>query len=481
VKFAEMRLSPRRFMWDFIALLSSRSIAQLLTIGVGLVLVRAMADPVFGAYSLATTSIGLAGVVADFGLDVILAREIAANRERATTLTRDAIIVRLILAGATTLVLAGLALVTPAVGRLDLLLIGGVSLAPRGIMRAVAAALTGLGHVRDAALIEGIGAVGSSVVTVGLMVGGFAVFGDRASAAIWGLLLGSVVGLAAAVRIGQARVMNFGTTPLAVSRLLLSATPFMIVGLAGAAFQSLDIYIVKLYYWRAGSPDAVALYAAPFRVLNALLLVPTAWGVVALPRYVRYIKHPAAVALALRRDLRLGLLIGVALSASCTLLAYPLTVIALGMTYAASAPVLAVVCWMTLPVCLSAPLIAVLTAAGHQSRIAVSVIGAGLLAVAANVVLGATAGGRGVVDNLVIVATVKVASMVVLLVFYWRALSGDTITRYGRGERRLLPARLSGDRAASPHPARTTEAEPSVHAPSSDAPRHTHRQSRRRP
>ena len=49
-------------MLDFLALLSSRSIAQVLTIAVGLALVRVMADPVFGAYSLATTSIGLAGV-----------------------------------------------------------------------------------------------------------------------------------------------------------------------------------------------------------------------------------------------------------------------------------------------------------------------------------------------------------------------------------------------------------------------------------
>src|SRR5437660_139774 len=81
------------------------------------------------------------------------------------------------LPAATTIVLAGMARVTPAVGRLDLLLIGGLSLAPRGMMRAVAAALTGLGHVRDAALIEGIGAVGGSAATVILVFGADRWFG----------------------------------------------------------------------------------------------------------------------------------------------------------------------------------------------------------------------------------------------------------------------------------------------------------------
>ncbi len=428
-------LFPRRsrFLLDFLALLSSRSIAQVLTIAVGLALVRIMTDPVFGAYSLATTSIGLAGVVADFGLDVILTREIAADRQLAPMLMPSAIGSRIVLAILTTAALVLAALNTTAIGRPDLLLIGGLSLVPRGIMRTITAALTGLGRVRDAAFIEGIGAVGSSVSTLILVLVGIAVFGDRASAAIWGLGLGNVLGLAAALHIArratQPRLFNAAAGASPWSLLLFAAAPFMIVSLAGTAFQSLDIYVVKVFYWRAGQPDAVALYAAPFRVLNALLLVPTAWGVVALPRYVRYVRRPRLLNMALRRDLALALLMGVLLSVACTVLAYPLTAVALGATYIASVPVLAVVGWMTLPVCLSAPLIAVLTATGRQFWIAICVIAAGMIAVAANIVIGATADGRGMVDNLLIVAGIKVGSMVVLLLFYgwvyWRTRSGS--------------------------------------------------------
>jgi O-antigen/teichoic acid export membrane protein len=405
-----------QFALDFLALLSSRSAAQVLTLAVGLLLVRAMAGPVFGAYSLATTSVSLAGVIADFGFDIILTREIAADREFAAVLTRNASLLRLILALLTTIGLTTLALLTPNVGRPDLLLIGGLSLAPRGVMRTVTAALTGLGRVRQTAWIEGIAAVASSLATVALVVPGFAILGDRAAAALWGLFVGSLVGLLAALRLTRFDETASPNQAVSWGWLLYAALPFMIINLAGAAFQSLDIYVVKTFYWQASTPDAVALYAAPFRILNVLLLVPTAWGVVALPRYVGYVRRPEVAWRALRRDLGIGLFMGLGLSAGCTLLAQPLTLIVLGPGYAPAAPILAVVCWMALPVCVSAPYIALLTATGRQTRIAGSVIVAGLLALVVNVLLAGTS--RSVVDNLLVVAAVKVASMVVLLIFY---------------------------------------------------------------
>ncbi len=76
---------------------------------------------------------------------------------------------------------------------------------------------------------------------------------------------------------------------------------------------------------------------------------------------------------------------------------------------------------MTVPVCLSAPYIAILTATNRQSRITACVVLAGMIAVAANVFLAATGSGRGVIESLSIVATIKVVSMVVLLAFYWAA------------------------------------------------------------
>jgi O-antigen/teichoic acid export membrane protein len=209
----------------------------------------------------------------------------------------------------------------------------------------------------------------------------------------------------------------------------------VIVGLAGAAFQSLDIYVVSavhsavhsaahgVHLQRAGGPDPVALYAAPFRILHVLLLVPTAWGVVALPHYARLVRdgNPDALRSRWRRDTRAGALVGLALSVGAALLAYPLTQVGLGATYLPAAPILAVLGWMALPVCLSAPLIALLTATDRQRRIAICVTLAGGLALAANLAWGggwAQAAGASPATHLVGVAAIKVVSMAVLLLMY---------------------------------------------------------------
>lgn len=418
----ERLTADSHFALDFLALLLSRGAGQAITILVGLFLVRVLAASAFGAYSLATTSIGLAGVLADFGLDPILTRQAAAAPGDALPLLRRALRWRVGLAVALLPVLVGIALAAPDAGRPDLLLIGGIGLLPRGVMRAYAAVLTGIGRARAGAVIEGVGTLAGSGLTVIFVAVAVLLPGaDGASAALWALAAGNLLGLIAALRYQI-------PSPLAshphagrgekIVRLLPLAVPMLIVGLTGALFQALDVYIVRAWYWTPTGPDAVALYAAPFRILNALLLVPTAWGVVALPRYVRQRDR-------LRRDLRIGLLGGLALSAGCSMLAEPLTRLALGPTYEATAPILVVLAWMALPVCLSAPLVALLMARGQVWRIASCVLAAGLLALAANRVL-ATAADTSLIDNLLRVALVKVIAMFVLFGFYLLAARHDT-------------------------------------------------------
>ena len=410
-------------------MLTSRALAQLVSVIAGLLLVRLLADNVFGAYSLATTTLGLAGIVAEFGLDVLLTREITLDPSRATTLLRTAFSVRLVFSIALTLLLVMLASLTDLFGRPDLLLVSGLSLIPRGLFRAVAAALTAQRRVKEAALIEAIASLGSTFLSLMLVVIVLTLheklpfsFLDGANAALWGMVLGNALGWWAARRMINGMVSDRAWWPFSQveSRSLLwMATPFVLVALAGAGFQSLDIYMVKQFHWTAQSPDAVALYAAPFRILNVLLLVPTVWGVVALPRYTRFLRHPTGLRLLLRKDSVHTFILGLALSAIWTLLAYPLTVLGLGSRYLTTAPILALIGWMTLPVCMSAPLIALLTATNHQGRIVISVVTAGIISFIANLTWGYLAVNADVITGLLGVATIKVGAMAILLLLYW--------------------------------------------------------------
>ena len=415
---------------DVLALLTSRGAAQALTILVGLLLVWVMAAPVFGAYSLAMTTIGLAGVIGDAGLDPILTRNIAAQGESALPLLRRAIAIRIALGAAITAALVGIAVLIPTPGRPDLLLIGGLALIPRGIMRAIAAAQTGVGRVREAARLEGYTALLTALLTVLLIAGSAALPGDPAAAAIGALGLGGLAGLALAAR-------QIAITPLpgaqksspapAITSLLAAALPFLILGLSGAAFQSLDVYVVREFYWRPGDTDAVALFSAPYRIVYALLMVPAAWGVVALPRYVRYARRPAILTLALRRDLWRGLGMGLALSGACIVLAAPLTRVALGEHYLPGVPILIALSLMALAVCPSTPLIALLTATGHQARITLCVLIAGGLALTANLLIGLAAPLTSptlddLVGRLVVVALIKTLATGLLFGLYLLAL-----------------------------------------------------------
>jgi O-antigen/teichoic acid export membrane protein len=421
-------LRRSRFVTDFLALLTSRTVAQLVSVVAGLVLVRLLAERSFGAYSLATTTIGLAGILADFGLDVLLIREITADPSRVTNLLRAAASIRFIFTLAITLLLVAFASFSDLLGRPDLLLVGCLSLFPRGIFRASAASLTAQGRVRDAAIIEAIAGLGSALLSLILVVIVLTLrenvpfpLSDGATAALWGMMIGNVGGWWVAQRTSAA-IKSWLLWPFSHAdsrKLLWLAVPFVLVALAGAGFQSLDIYMVKQFHWTSTSPDAVALYAAPFRILNVLLLVPTVWGVVALPRYTRFLRRPRALRLLIRKDALATLLMGLGLSVACTLLAYPLTALGLGATYLTTAPILALLGWMTLPVCLSAPLIALLTATNHQGRIVISVVMAGVISFVANLLWGNAVSGGAVITGLLGVAAIKVGTMALLLGFYW--------------------------------------------------------------
>lgn len=417
-----------RSLHGVLALLVSRVLAQVSSLVVGLALVHWLDDSIFGAYSLATTTIGLVGILVDLGLDTILIRETASNPAHSATLIKQANWLRNASGG---LVLVGLGILgslSTLLGRSDLLLIGAAGLLPRAWMRSQLAVLIGAGYTRHTAWVDGLAALAVSAFTLLFVLGRFGA--DGASAALWGLFAGNVVGWLLSLLIGlnlrRTVFESVASRPLALVQptmaLLTATAPFLLINLAGTLFQSLDLYMVKQFHWQATTPDALALYAAPFRILNVLLLVPTTWGTVALGRYVRATDRstdPTVQQRMFRQDLGLLTAIGFLLSLLCMVGAEPLTRLGLGERYLASAHILALIGWMTLPVCASAPLIALLTARQHQRSIAACVIGAGGLSLILNIGWAALSAGSTTVDGLLGVAAIKVAVMTALLVSYF--------------------------------------------------------------
>ncbi|MCE7946129.1 MAG: hypothetical protein DYG88_01730 [Chloroflexi bacterium CFX4] len=394
---------------DFLALLSSRGGGMLLSALVGLLWVRLLSAPAFGAYSLATTTLGLVGVLAEFGLDPILTRELSAQRG-GNSLLRRAIGLRLGIGVALIVGMVSLAALTTTFGRADLLLIGGLGLLPRGAMRAYAAALIGLGKARQVGQLEGFTQVFISGLTVACTLISLAQGQEGATTLIAALGLGHGFGLLLLQRAWRRHGQSASLADISLHALLRAAFGFTLIAAFSAAFHAVDSYAVQALY----GERALALYAAPFRLLNLIIIVPTVWGVVILPRYVALRRDQAAFRLRLRRDGLLWLLISIPLSVLPITFADVIAPVVLGAVYASSVPILIVQCGMVLPICAATPLLAALTVQDRQAYVAIAVIVGVLLLVIGNVLWA----GSGVIA----VAVLRVAITALLTVFYAFAL-----------------------------------------------------------
>jgi teichuronic acid exporter len=388
-----------------LALLLGRGAGQMLSLGLSLLMVRLLAPAAFGDYALVMVTVGLAGMVADLGLDTGITRAFAQAEPTACphqTELGAAIGYRLAASWLFCLALPLLASFLPWLGRPQLLFLAALSLPPRAVYRSHCAALIGVGRAAQAAQIEGLTGLVASLFAVGALALGPWLGIDTLLALV---LLAAVAGNGLGQWLSQRRIGPHYRHArwAAMPSLLQRGFPFLLANLAGALFLALDLYVVRVRH-----PDSLPFYSAAMRVLALLLIVPSAWGAAALPSYVRGAAN-------LQRDSMQMALLGLAMVGGCVLLAGPLTILLLGPAYAPAGALLAILSGVALPVCLSAPVVAWLAANNRQGWITACVTLCGVWAVIINVIAG------GQVES---VALVKVLAMLLLAIGYglgwWR-------------------------------------------------------------
>jgi len=156
----------------------------------------------------------------------------------------------------------------------------------------------------------------------------------------------------------------------------------------------------------------VGLYAAPARLIDGLTLLPTAFGIVLLPRLVASAKDGAGE---LRSTLRTLALIGAVIAVVGGLAADPLTHLLFGAEYAGSAVVLRILLAAFVIAMLNAVIRAGLIAAGRERAYALMLTVTAAVNIALNIALTPGWGARGA-------AAAVLASETLLLVLAGRAL-----------------------------------------------------------
>lgn len=342
----------------------------LMIMGMWLFLARHWGPARFGEFNVLFAFAAISGIVADFGLDVLVTRRTAGRRQR----------------------------IGPTPARLK----GAITLSA-GVLFAVIAHIAGLPPLESLLLLGGAAALSLTGFLNGLLRGcgrldleaklGLA---QKASFSLGGIALvdGGAGITAVALLYLTSHLLTLAATALFAARHAVGLSPAPAEGLRGVLFETLPLWTAALLAATLGRIDLFLLealrgggevghFAAAWRLAEGAFIVATAYVTALFPRLVRAAHGEEPLTPVVMRAARLLGLAGVAAAAAGALLAPWLTGLLYGEEYAASAPLLRVL-FATLPLLLLSGLFShTLLAAGRAGP----VIAALLAAIASNLLL----------------------------------------------------------------------------------------------
>lgn len=330
----------RRLAQNALTKLSSELVGRLAMLGLIILAARRLSEAGFGLYSYGL-ALGLVWAqVADMGLQVLTAREVAINGRLAQPYTRMAFHLKL---GLSLVVIAGLLLTTasqPAPARLSLMLLGLMQLS-NTYLEFVAYIFRGQQALAQEAWLLGAARVLTAVSGVLILWWGGGVTG-LALAGLAAILIMTGIGLYRLRQVGWLQhlsrpVTNFAPGDYSYGRLLRHTFPLGIAIFLSIAYTRLAILLLQA---RLGE-TAVAQFSAAARLVEPMQIIPASLLAAVFP----------AIALAWQQDRvqarRLGLHVSGMLAGTGLLLAIAFWLVAgwlvpwlYGRAYAPGIPVL---------------------------------------------------------------------------------------------------------------------------------------------
>lgn len=344
------RLLNRSALARMIAGLSSgRVVAAGLSAVWLVVAARHLAVAEFGDLALLLALAMIFGVLAEMGYPLLVAGEVASDPRVARPITRRVVSIRLRLA---VLVTGGLvaAFSLASEGSLWLAAAFGISVAATTVQSTVAAALRGLSQVR-AEITSDIGSRALVLIGGGLWL----IAGGGLRAAVATYVLADVLSAAyLTTTLLRSAPPGGDADPGAVG--IRRALPLATASVVATVYYRIDVWLLAML----DQPGEVAIYAAAYRVLEAMLLPSAAIGAVSIPGSTHLCS--ASVRRRLAKLAALGLVFSVPAGVAVAWAAPPLLETLFGPPYAEGGAVLRVLL-------LSLPASVVIGALGHWATL----------------------------------------------------------------------------------------------------------------
>jgi O-antigen/teichoic acid export membrane protein len=342
--------------------LAAEGVARAASLALVVVAARLLGEAQFGLYSYGLAVAVLSAQLADLGLPILMAREIAARSAAARGVVRQALRLKLAVSGA---LVAWIAVS---------MLVGGRSFEVRASFACLAGAMLLQTYVdfaahvhrgrqqmgREAALLAGSRL---TFVTLGAAV-------LAAGGGLLGLSIAALVSSAAASAFAMWGIARDGwlkrapdTTADGTWRLLRETLPIAVALLLSVFYTRLAL--IALEFWM--DEMAVARFSAAQRLVEPLLVLPAAIMAAVFPAYVRALETAPGRAARLGRRSALGFtVLGGLLGAGLWALAEPLILRLYGEPFAESIASLRVLALSILPTFLNLALTQILIARGLQ-------------------------------------------------------------------------------------------------------------------
>jgi O-antigen/teichoic acid export membrane protein len=353
---------------------------QALTALAGLLIIQALEPAEYGRYTLAVVGLNLGLIISDAGLASYLNREAArTSRAFSTRLWWAALRLRLGLALPVWLGTFGLTWLFPVLGQPNLAALASLALFPAGAVALTTALLNGQGRIRLNVLLNGVAvSVNFSLTVLVLLWQAAAVpllVANLLVALINMALLIYPVFKSSLVNQNEAEEFNYSAV-----KLLRAGSDFWLTGLTSLVFQYADVYLVSLLLTK----EEVGQYGAALRLLALATLVPTVWGIAAMPHFARQPQECQSELVRWGLALTTG---GIVIGLAGIFFSQPLVGLLLGSKYSAVPAILGLLGWAAAGIFASTVPVIWLTITNRQHYVVLALVIADLAGLGLNIFL----------------------------------------------------------------------------------------------
>lgn len=330
-----LRPGVRRVARNALWLLFSQGGVRVISFLLGTVLARYFAAEGFGTYVFVMTYVLYFGILADAGLGRYLIRDVARDHDRAEEYLGQVAGLRVALACAAYALMLGLGLLTrysPAM--MGYIAIAGLSVFPGAISGALASMFNAREEMRVAAVFGLLSSLATALFVL------LALIADTG-------LLGTFIAISAANlpplgylwlewrRRGES--LDLRVDPRFWTEALRQSLPYALLGIVGVIYFRIDSLMIT---WLKG-PEANGIYAASYRLLDAVTDAPGVIVAATFPALARLHRGPRAeLRRAYEAAVAMMTLLGLPVLVILVLFADPIITLLYGDAYAASAGVL---------------------------------------------------------------------------------------------------------------------------------------------